>query len=225
MTVNLGIDVAPWRLSGVVYGALLNHRPALAALGAAADAAPYKGAPKAPVLQLRPRNTLAGDGAAVVVPTDADGLEIGASLAVVIGATACRVEAAHAFDVVAGYTIASDLRVPHDSHYRPAVRFRARDGFCPIGPRVVAAAALPAPDTLAVRVEIDGRIAHETDTADRIRGVAQLLADVTEFMTLQPGDLLMLGPSHGAPLARAGQSVAITIEGIGTLRHRLAAEA
>jgi len=218
-------DAAPWRLSGVVYGALLNHRPMLVALGSAADAAPYKGAPKAPVLQVKPRNTLVGDGAAVAVPAGTEALEIGACLAIVIGRAACRVSAAEAFDVIAGYTIASDIRIPHDSHYRPAVRQRARDGFCPLGPLVVPASRIAAPDALAVSVAIDGRVVQETDTADRVRTVAQLVADVTDFMTLQPGDLLLLGASHGAPLARAGQSVAITIEGIGTLTHRLVAEA
>jgi 5-oxopent-3-ene-1,2,5-tricarboxylate decarboxylase/2-hydroxyhepta-2,4-diene-1,7-dioate isomerase len=72
---------------------------------------------------------------------------------------------------------------------------------------------------------VDGRIVQTGSTGERVRGVAQLLADVTAFMTLQPGDLLMLGAAADAPRARAGQAVAITIEGIGTLHNHLVAEA
>lgn len=226
MTVlpDLPFDAPPWRLTGVVVGALLNHAPALAALGAAVNEPPHKAPPHHPVLQVKPRNTLAGDGAAVEVPAGVDALEAGASLGIVIGRSACRVAAAHALDHVAGYTIACDLRVPHPGHYRPAVRDRARDGFCPMGPRVVAASMVRDPDRLAVRTLVDGVVVHATDTAERIRGVARLVADVSDFMTLQPGDLLLLGPSHGAPRVRAGQTVAIEIEGLGVLRHRLVAE-
>jgi 5-oxopent-3-ene-1,2,5-tricarboxylate decarboxylase/2-hydroxyhepta-2,4-diene-1,7-dioate isomerase len=209
-------DVAPYRLSGVVLGPLLNHRPAWAALGDAAS--------QAPVLQVKPRNTLVGDGASVVVPADAPALEVGASLGLVIGQTACRVNEADALAVLAGYTVVNDVRVPHESHYRPAVRQRARDGFCPIGPAVVPAHAVPDPDALRVATWIDDVLVHVTDTAERVRGVARLIADVSEFMTLQPGDVLMLGPSAGAPPVRAGQRVRIVIDGVGTLQTVFVAE-
>jgi 5-oxopent-3-ene-1,2,5-tricarboxylate decarboxylase / 2-hydroxyhepta-2,4-diene-1,7-dioate isomerase len=222
------VPVAPWRLSGVVYGALLNHAPALAALGEAVHAAPYKLPPKAPVLQLKPRNTLAGDGDAVVVPAGVEALEVGATLGIVIGRSACAVKAADALAHVAGYLVVNDVCVPLDSpqaHYRPAVRQRARDGFCPMGPRVVPAAGVPDPDALAVRIEVDGVVAQDTSTGGRIRSVARLIADVSDFMSLQPGDVLMLGPAAGAPRVRAGQTVSITIEGLGTLRNRFVSEA
>jgi 5-oxopent-3-ene-1,2,5-tricarboxylate decarboxylase / 2-hydroxyhepta-2,4-diene-1,7-dioate isomerase len=220
-------DFPPYRLSGVVVGALLNHAPLLAALGDALNAPPYKAAPKAPVLQVKPRNTWCCDGAVVELPLDVEAVEIGATLAIVIGRTACRVAQAAALDFVAGYTMAADLSVASDAperHYRPAVRQRARDGFCPLGPFVVSAAAVPQPDALAVSVAIDG-VVHQTDTTGRVRNVARLLADVSAFMTLQPGDLLLLGASHGAPRARAGQSVEVAIDGLGRLHFALRAEA
>lgn len=221
---QLRFDAPPHRLSGVVVGALLNDPAQLQALGHAVHEPPHKAPPRAPVLEVKPRHTLAGDGAAVVVPAGEAALEVGASLGVVIGRTACRVPAADAPAFVAGYLIAADFSLPLAGHYRPAVRLKARDGFCPIGPRVVPAALVADPDRLDIDVHIDGRLAHRHGTAGRIRGVAALIADVTEFMTLQPGDLLLLGRVHGAPLAHAGQSVEITIAGLGTLRSRLVAE-
>ncbi len=219
------LALPPHRLSGSVYGALLNHAPQLAALGDAAHQAPHKAPPRAPVLQVKPRNTLVGQGAAVVVPAGVAALEVGATLAVVIGSVARRVAEGDALRHVAGYMVAMDLCVPHASHYRPAARERARDGFCPLGTaQMVPASAVPQPDTLRVLVFIDDVLVHDTDSAQRVRGVARLICDVSEFMTLHAGDVLLLGAAHGAPLARAGQSVAVAIEGIGRLSIQLFAE-
>ena len=230
----LSFNVSPFRLSGVVYAALLNHALQLAALGDAVNQPPYKAPPKAPVLAVKPRHTLARHGDAVVVPAGHTALVVGASLGLVMGRTACRVPAASALDFVAGYTVANELSLPLSSHYRPSVRLMARDGFCPIGTddndgtgglHVTPAVRVRAPDALPVTVHIDGGLAWQGSTGGRVRGVAQLIADVTEFMTLQPGDVLLLGVAAEAPLARAGQDVRITIEGIGTLSNRLIAEA
>lgn len=210
-------DVAPYRLSGVVYGTLLNHEPMLHALGDAVHAAPYKAAPRAPVLYLKPRNTLSCHGAAVAVPADAVELEVGATLGIVIGQTACRLSPEQALQHVAGYTIVNDVSVPHEVFYRPSIRFKARDGFCPIGPVVMPRAAIADPDDLAVRVYVDGELKQQATTGQRVRNVARLLADVTEFMTLLPGDVLMLGVSAGAPRVRAGQQSRIVIDGVGEL--------
>lgn len=222
---RLTFDFAPWRLSGQVVGVLLNHRPALAALGEAVHAAPYKAPPQAPVLYLKPRNTQVGDGAVVAVPAGVPALEVGAALGLVIGRTACRVSEDQAPDHVAGLVIVADLSVPHDSFYRPAVRLKARDGFCPMGPRVWPLAAVPSPDALTVTVAIDGQVVHQTTTGDRIRGAARLLADVSDFMTLSAGDVLMLGVSAGAPKVAAGHAVTVGIEGLGSLHVRLVGEA
>ena len=206
---------------GTVYGTLLNHADALAALGEQVNAAPYKSAPRAPVLYIKPRNTLAGHREAVVVPDGVAEVEIGATLGIVIGTTACRVAEADALSFAAGYTVVNDISIPHASFYRPSLRFKCRDGFCPIGPAIVARKIVSDPDCLAMAVEIDGATVHRSSTAGLIRPVARLLADVTEFMTLRPGDVLMVGVAAGAPRARAGQRVAITIDGVGRLETPL----
>ncbi|HEX6721040.1 MAG TPA: fumarylacetoacetate hydrolase family protein [Burkholderiaceae bacterium] len=211
-------------MSGTVYGVLLNHAPALAALGDAVHAAPYKAPPKAPVLYVKPRNTLAASRSASELPAGAGALQIGANLGIVIGRTACRVSQASALSHVAGYVIVNDLSVPHESFYRPSVRFKALDGSCVIG-TPVARERIADPDALAVRTFVDGELVQRTDTAQRIRPVAHLLSDITDFMTLAPGDVVLLGTSHGAPTARAGQRIAIEIDGLGRMEHTLAVAA
>ena len=208
---------------GTVYGTLLNHHDALAAMGGAVDELPYKTLPQAPILYIKPRNTWLAAGEAIVVPQGVEAVEIGATLGLVIGRSACRVSEADALSFVAGYVIVNDVSVPHASYYRPSVRFKARDTFCPIGP-FVPRHAIGAPDALAISVAIDGRTVHQCSTAGLIRPVARLLAEVSGFMTLAPGDVLTVGVAAGAPQARAGQVVCIVINGLGRLENTLVAE-
>ncbi|WP_158938007.1 fumarylacetoacetate hydrolase family protein [Burkholderia sp. S171] len=198
-------------VTGAVYGTLLNDRAALLALGDTMHAAPYKSPPKAPVLYLKPRNTIAGHRAHVEIPKEAAGVEVGASLGIVIGRTATRVGIDHALAYVAGYTIVADISVPHASVYRPSVRFRARDKFCVIGPTVVARHHVADPDNLAITMKIAGQPAFVASTAASVRSVAKLIADVTEFMTLSAGDVLTLGVAHGSPVARVGDEATLCI--------------
>ena len=208
---------------GVVYGSLLNHRDALAALGDSVNHPPYKAPPKAPVLYIKPRNTIAADGDAIIVPNGVESLEIGATLGLVIGRTACRVEVSNALDCVAGYVVVNDVSVPHASYYRPSMRYKCRDGFCPIG-TPVAVDAVANPDALSIVVRIDRVEVQRGSTVGLVRDVHRLLADVTEFMTLHPGDVLMVGVAAHAPRARAGQHVSIDIAGVGVLQNMLVAE-
>ncbi len=215
---------AQWPVQGTVYGTLLNERRALEALGEQVNAAPYKEPPKAPILYIKPRNTIVANQATVVIPLDTEVVEIGATLGVVMGTTATKVPVHEAMDYVAGYTIVNDISVPHSSFYRPSMRFKCRDGFCPIGPQVVPREAVADPDALGVVVEIDGVVVQRASTSGRIRSIKQLIADVSDFMTLHPGDVLSIGVAAGSPLARAGQRVAISIEGIGVLENHLIPE-
>ncbi len=223
--VPVSVPLAPWALSGTVLGVLMNHRPALAALGDAVHQPPYKAPPKAPVLYAKPRNTWVASGGEVPVPADAPELVFGATLAAVIGRAACRVAAADALDHVAGWLLVGDVFVPHEVFYRPALRWRVRDGFCPLGAAVVPRSAVPAPDALTLTVTVDGRVVHEAGTGDRVRDVATLIADVSAFMTLNPGDVLMTGVAHGAPRVRAGQAVRVTAPGLAPLAAGFVAEA
>ncbi|SDV46366.1 fumarylacetoacetate hydrolase family protein [Chitinasiproducens palmae] len=220
LTGTSGVPIAV----GTVYGALLNYREALAALGDAVEQPPYKQAPVAPILYIKTRNTFAPDGASVAVPADVPALEIGAALGVVIGRQATRVAPRDALAHVAGYVAVADISVPHQSVYRPAVRQKCRDGFCPIGAMRVAT-EVANPDSLAITVSIDGEVRQRANTSSLVRPVAALIADVTDFMTLMPGDILLVGVPHGAPQAHAGQAFTIDIASVGSVNGRLVAAA
>lgn len=211
-------------VAGTVYGTLLNDRGALAALGEAVHAAPYKAPPNAPILYIKTANTLIADGAPIPLPDRIESLEAGPALGIVIGRTATRVSAADALEHVQGFTILNDVTVPHASLFRPPIRFRCRDGFCPIGPYVVDRRDVAEPDRLGIRVLVNGAPALEASTATLVRPVARLIADVTDFVTLFAGDVLHVGVPAGAPVIRAGDRVRIEIDGIGALENPVVPE-
>lgn len=200
---------------GTVYGTLLNFRREREALAPQMNEPPYKAPPKAPVLYVKPANTWSADGAAIAVPARASGVEIGASIALVMGVQGR----------VAGYVLVNDLSLPHASFYRPPVKFKCLDGFLGVGPAVRPAEDAGDPALFTLEVRINGQLVHNVRFAELARPAAQLLADVQEFMTLHEGDLLLLGCDLGRPLARAGDRIEITAPGFAPLTNTLVAEA
>ena len=206
-----------------VVGAWLNYRGAWAAMESTMRAPPHHKPPEHPVLYLKPANTWLAAGQAVVLPADVEEVEVGAALGVVIGRPAARVRAEDALAHVAGYRIVNDVTVPHEKVLRPPLKQKCRDTFCPMGP-VVPASQVAAPDALAIRAYVNGELRQSSDTSQLVRGVARLIADVTEFMTLGEGDVLLVGVPENPPRARLGDRVAVEIEGLGRLENRLEAE-
>ncbi|WML31766.1 fumarylacetoacetate hydrolase family protein [Neobacillus sp. OS1-32] len=211
-------------VTGTIYGTLLNYKDELVALGKAIFEQPYKQPPKAPILYIKPINTISGHGAPIPLPAEVSELEVGACLGVVIGRTATRVSEENALNYVEGFTVVNDVTIPHSSIYRPAISQKARDGFCPVGPWVVEREAVKDPDKLGVRVFINGELKQETTTANLIRPVSKLIADVTEFMTLEAGDVILVGVPENAPLVTAGDHIRIEITGVGSLDNHVVCE-
>lgn len=214
------LPCAPWRLSGLVVGPLLNDPAALAALGDAVHQPPYKAPPQAPVLFIKPRNTLTDPMPPFRLPAGIDEVELGAQAAMVIGRTACRVAAADALEHVAAWMLVADLSVPHASFYRPSLRFKALDGSCVLG-HAVPVPQLPSAG-FEIDVRVDGETAQRASTARFTRPPAQLLADVCAFMTLRPGDVLLLGAAAGAPRLSAGAVARISVAGLPSLEFEVA---
>jgi 5-oxopent-3-ene-1,2,5-tricarboxylate decarboxylase/2-hydroxyhepta-2,4-diene-1,7-dioate isomerase len=207
---------------GTVYGVLLNDAATLERLMPSFDSPPYKAAPKAPILYIKPRNTFAGEGAAVAVPADPGVVRIDATVGAVIGRKATRVSVENALEHVVGYAVVSDVSLPHEDYYRPAIAQRCRDGFCPIG-SVQPASGFDLSRSEVV-VSVNGAQVHRRPLSRLVRDLPRLIADITEFMTLSEGDVLLIGPPEDAPLARPGDAVRIDVKGLGSLSHTVTAE-
>jgi 5-oxopent-3-ene-1,2,5-tricarboxylate decarboxylase/2-hydroxyhepta-2,4-diene-1,7-dioate isomerase len=223
---HIGRSNADWEppISGAVYGVIMNVRQQVEALGEALSRPPYASPPKAPVLYIKPPNTYLAHAGQVPVPASAPALETNATLAVVIGKTACRVPEEEALDHVLGYAPVIDVCIPHSSLHRPAIRQRCRDGFLPMGPWIVERQAVADPDDLLVTVRINGEDRSRFSTADLVRPAARLIADVSDFMTLHAGDALLVGLPPDGPQARAGDRVEAEIEGVGVVGCTLVPE-
>ena len=206
-----------------VVGALLNFRGAWQAMEPAMHQPPHHKPPQHPVLYLKPANTWALPGQAVWLPAGVDAVEVGGTLGVVFGRATARVSERDALSHVAGYRIVNDVTVPHQAVLRPPIKQKCRDGFCPMGP-LVDAARIANPDALAIRCYVNGELRLTNTTAHLMRPLARLIAEVTEFMTLGAGDVLLVGVPEGAPLARAGDHMAVEIDGLGRLENPLLAE-
>lgn len=204
-----------WIPEGTVYGVLLNFRAEVEALAPQMNQPPYKAPPQAPVLYVKPANTWSASGTSISVPARVPEVEVGASIAMVMG------EAGE----VAGYVLVNDLSVPHASFFRPPVKFKCLDGFLGIGEHLVPASEAGDPSGFMLEVRINGELQQTVDFKHLVRDADRLLADVGEFMTLRPGDMLMLGCDAGRPLAKAGDRIDITAQGFGVLSNTLVAEA
>jgi len=205
------------KVSGTVYGVILNDNASLQKIGSL-DEAPYKGAPKAPVLYLKPANTRVACGATVELPAGASAVEVAATVGLVMGRAAGRLNPGNALEAVAGIVLAADLSLPHASYYRPAIREKCFDGALPIS------SVKPLADLagLSLTTEIDGEVVDTRSLNDLIRSPAKLLADVSEWMTLSQGDVLLVGVRYMAPQAKAGSTVRISAEGLGSLNFTIA---
>lgn len=206
-----------------VVGALLEFQGAWQALEPVMAQPPHLRPPVHPVLYIKPANTWARHGDTVLLPPDVAEVEVGATLGISFARAASRVNAAQALSHVAGYCIVNDVTVPHQSLLRPPMRQKCRDGFCPIGPWV-SADELRDPGALEIRSYINGELRQRSHTTQLRRSVAQLIADVSEFMTLAPGDLLLIGVDTQPARARAGDTMAVEIDGMGRLENPLQAE-
>ena len=228
---------------GAVYGTLLNFRHEQALWAARATEPPYKAPPQAPVLFIKTANTFSAQGAAISLPADVPEVEVGASVGLVIGNFECfqahpsvnrshsaiNLEASTGLPHVVGCVLLNDLSIPHDSYYRPPVKFKCLDGFLGIGPRCVPLAEVGDINALTLEVRINGELRQTVEFSGLVRHAATLLADVNAFMTLQPGDILMLGSDCLAdgtrPRARMRDRIEISATGFAPLVNTLVGEA
>lgn len=219
-------DALSWQspVTGTVYGTLLNFQEQMDALQNQFEKPPYHKAPERAVLYIKPRNTINAHLKEVAIPLEVDEIEVNGTLGIVISKTATNVKEQDAFDYVEGYTIVNDVSVPHQSYFRPAIKQKARDGFCPIGPWIVLKEDVPEPDSLMIWTFKNDELIQVNNTKDLIRPIPRLIQDVTEYMTLAKGDLLLVGLPNHPPTAKHGDTIRIEIDYIGSLENRFVYE-
>ena len=176
--------------------------------------------PEQALFFLKPNTAVVGPGDPVVLPSYSEEVSLEAELAVVIKRMAKDITPEQVADHVLGYTCANDLTA-RDSQRAENQWFRAKafDTSCPVGPWIETDLDVTAPAGLSISSHVDGEIAQQGTTADMVRSVAELIAEISTVVTLLPGDLVLTGTPAGVRTVPAGATVDITIEGIGTLSN------
>lgn len=174
-------------------------------------------APASPVVFLKPSTSVIGHGETIRLPRDSDRVEHEAELAIVIGRLCRDVPAERALEVVLGLTAANDVTA-RDQQAQDGqwTRAKGHDTFCPLGPWVET--DLEA-DDLAVQCRVAGELRQDGRTSQLTHDLPAIIAWVSAFCTLLPGDVILTGSPGGTGPLTGGESVSVTIEGIGTLTN------
>lgn len=156
------------------------------------------------------------------MPNESERVDYEGELGVVIGSRCRRVPKERALEHVFGYAVVCDVTA-RDLQSRDGQWTRAKgfDTFCPVGSVIVAGVD---PGGLDLRLTVNGRERQHASTGDMVFGVAELVAHVSSFVTLEPGDLILTGTPEGVGSLAPGDDVEVTIAEVGSLRFRVARE-
>jgi hypothetical protein len=178
------------------------------------------GAPSEPVLFLKPSTSVTGPGDAIKYPVKVtERVDFEGELAVIIGRLCRQVPPERADEVIFGYTCANDVTA-RDLQARDGQWTRAKgfDTFCPLGPWMETGTS---PADLDLTTTVNGAVRQQARTSELLWNVPDLVAYVSQVMTLLPGDVLLTGTPGGVGPLTAGDQVSVTIESIGTLTNRV----
>ncbi len=175
--------------------------------------------PTEPLVFLKPNTSVIGPFDPIVYPTQSKLVHFEGELGVVIGRICRDVPVERAGDVIYGYTIGNDVtaRDLQDTDGQWA-RAKGFDSFCPLGPWIETELD---PSELAIRTELNGELKQDGNTSLMIFDVPTIVAYITSFMTLLPGDVVLTGTPAGVGPMQAGDDVSVTVDGIGTLKNRV----
>jgi 2-keto-4-pentenoate hydratase/2-oxohepta-3-ene-1,7-dioic acid hydratase in catechol pathway len=181
--------------------------------------------PETPLVFFKPNTSVIGPGEPIVYPAETSNLHYEGELAVVIGRICRRVPAERAGEVVFGYTVANDVTCRDlQSSDGQWTRAKGYDSFCPLGPWIATHIDLAEAGRLDLLTSLNDEPVQGANTADMVHGVAELIAYVSSFTTLLPGDVILTGTPAGVGPMVAGDRVSVTISGIGTLTNPVVAE-
>jgi 2-keto-4-pentenoate hydratase/2-oxohepta-3-ene-1,7-dioic acid hydratase in catechol pathway len=186
--------------------------------------------PEQPTFFAKFRNALAAPGATVALPAASEKVDYEAEVAFVIGRRCKDVEEADALDAVAGYLLLNDLSARDLQFATPQwMPGKVFDGSAPCGPAIVTPDEAGAPDAISFSLDLNGERMQEASTSDLIFSIPELVARLSRWMTLEPGDIISTGTPSGVGSIRKprvwlkpGDEIAISSPTLGELRTTIA---
>jgi len=183
--------------------------------------------PKEPILFNKSASCLAGPNDALTLPKGSEKSDWEVELGVVIGRRAQNVSVDDALSYVAGYCVINDLseRAYQIERGGQWTKGKSAPGFGPVGPYLVTADEVPDPQALGLRLSLNGEMVQDNFTSDMIFSVAEIIAHMSEFMALVPGDVIATGTPEGVGMGmkpqrflRSGDVMELEIDGLGKQR-------
>ena len=187
--------------------------------------------PPAPIFFLKSHNTICGPGDAIKLPPNSTQVDYEAEFAVVIGKRGKHIPESEAHKYVAGYTVLHDVSA-RDMQFGDKQWYRGKscDTFAPTGPWIVTPDEVPDPNNLRISLTLNGETLQDSNTSNLIFKVPFLISYLSQSVTWEVGDLISTGTPPGVGFARkpqvflkAGDTVSVTVEGIGTLTNPVVA--
>ena len=181
--------------------------------------------PKTPLTFFKPNTSVIGPGEPIIYPTTTQHLSYEGELAVVIGRICREVPIERVKDVIFGYTVANDVTA-RDLQKSDGQWSRAKgyDTFCPLGPWITTHQSLAEVGDLHLTTTLDGVLVQDGNTSDLVLGIAEIVAFISSYTTLLPGDVILTGTPEGVGPMLPGQEVTVTVEGIGSLTNIVASD-
>ena len=188
--------------------------------------------PSEPIFFMKATSSICGPNDDVIIPKNSHKTDYEVELGIVIGSLARHVAKADARKYVAGYCVVNDVSEREFQIERGGqwTKGKSADTFCPTGPWLVTADEVPDPGKLALWTEVNGERRQNSNTADLIFGVDEIVSYVSQFMTLLPGDVIPTGTPSGVGLGmkppqflKPGDRMRLSVEGLGEQNQRLVA--
>ena len=179
--------------------------------------------PTTPLTFLKPNTSVIGPGEPIIYPVASREVSFEGELALVIGRICKEVPVSRVPEVIFGYTVANDVTA-RDLQRSDGQWARAKgyDTFCPLGPWITTHQRLEEAAALPIRTTLDGELRQDGNTKDMILTIPELVAYISSYTTLLPGDVILTGTPSGVGPMLPGQEVSVEIEGIGTLTNPVA---
>jgi len=178
--------------------------------------------PTFPMLFFKPPSSVIGPGEAIVLPRSSEQVEHECELALVIGRRTRNVSEDEALDCLLGYTAANDVSARDwQARENQWVRAKSFDTFLPLGPVIVSDLN---PDSLKVSTRVNGKTTQDSNTSDMIFACAFLIHEISQVMTLEPGDVIITGTPQGVGPITHGDTVEVDVENVGVLSNPAVAE-
>ncbi|NNG19431.1 fumarylacetoacetate hydrolase family protein [Naumannella sp. ID2617S] len=178
--------------------------------------------PQTPLTFYKPNTAVIGPGEPIIYPSFSEQVSFEGELAVVIGRICKEVPVERAQDVIFGYTIANDVTArDKQGPDKQWARAKGFDTSCPLGPWITSHYSIEEAGELMITTTLDGEQRQHGSTSLMIHPIAELIAYISSFTTLLPGDVILTGTPEGVGLMIPGQEVSVSIEGMGTLTNKV----